>query len=71
VTPVRRGENRDKTLRNHHVVRSLKRVPWPDDGELDALELHLEPAWGGALSVAALVQEIGSLRILGASRLAL
>lgn len=73
-TPVRRGENAHKTLKNDYVVRRLEpvfRVPGgrPEAGETAAgkLSLRLDPEWTrDRLGVAVLLQEVHSRRILAA-----
>ncbi|REK09757.1 MAG: DUF1223 domain-containing protein [Acidobacteria bacterium] len=67
VTPVRRGENGGRTLRNHRVVRSLTRLPWPGVGEPVSTSVAVDPAWGDDLDVAVVVQHRETLEILAAA----
>lgn len=64
VTPVRRGENAGRSLRNDFVVRSIKRA---GAAPLDAdVPLDLDPAWKN-VRVVAFAQDRDSLRIYGAA----
>jgi hypothetical protein len=66
VTPVGRGENARRTLRDDHVVRRLVRAPAPAPEA--TVDLDLEPGWDRRrLAVVAFVQDRRSLRILGAA----
>lgn len=67
VTPVGRGENASKTLRNDRVVRRLERLsdrePF-EAGAVASLELTLEDDWQpDKLSAVAFLQDSESLRI--------
>jgi hypothetical protein len=71
-TPVARGENGGRTLRNDFVVRRLKTAfslePKPGGREERVVRLELEPAWKPEnLGVAAFLQDPKSLRIYAAT----
>ena len=65
VTTIEAGENKGKTLTNHHVVREFRRLgewkgePW----ETSIADLHLDPNQGCAV----IVQSAGQGAILGAA----
>ena len=70
VTPVGRGENARRELRNDRVVRRLVRaLSLPaGGGSADArVQLQVDPAWGADVGVVAFVQEPSTLRILAAT----
>ena len=71
ATKVERGENRNRTLAHSAVVRSLTAIgslPLDTAGRSVSADLPLSPEWQTPrLQVIALVQERGSLRVLGAS----
>jgi hypothetical protein len=63
VTPVRRGENAGRTLRNDFIVRKVQRVgSLPVDTDVP---LNLDPAWKH-VRVVAFAQDRETLRIHGA-----
>jgi hypothetical protein len=71
-TPVKRGENGGRTLKNDHVVRRLEKLGRIDVGEggafREAVEISLPARWARPnLSAVAFVQESGSLAIRGAA----
>ena len=76
VTPVARGENGGRSLRNDFVVRSLRRIAklkagGPAHSQFEA-EAVLDKDWKrSALGVAAFLQDPHSLEIRGAARAAL
>ena len=65
VTVIEAGENKGKTLTNHHVVRELRRLgKWEgEQWELSIADIHLEPNQ----SCAVIVQASGQGAILGAA----
>ena len=65
VTEIEAGENKGKTLTNHHVVRELRRLgEWKGERmELPVTDLRLAPGQGCAV----LVQASGQGAILGAA----
>jgi hypothetical protein len=65
-TEVTAGENSDRTLRNDYVVRQLA---YATDG--DAVTIEIDPAWTGALGVAVLLQDPGTMAIHAATKLPL
>jgi hypothetical protein len=69
-TPVRRGENADRRLRNDRVVRHLARagsLP-AGGGEVDTrLDLPIDAGWSRRLGIVAFVQEPSTLRVLAAA----
>ncbi|MBT8207650.1 MAG: DUF1223 domain-containing protein, partial [Acidimicrobiia bacterium] len=68
TTPVGRGENASKTLRNDRVVRCLERIPESDA----AVRIPLEEEWRrDRLSVAAFLQDMKTLRVYGAAEVPL
>ena len=72
VTPVGRGENADRTLRNDRVVRRLVRAAaWgADDGPTPRARaiLELDPAWSREeLGVAAFLVDPSTSEVLGAA----
>lgn len=72
VTPVKSGENAQRTLRNEFVVRKLFRVfelPGSTGGKRKkAVDLELDPDWKPSnLGIAAFLQDPESLVIHGAS----
>lgn len=71
TTPVGRGENASKTLRNDRVVRRLERVSGLEPmqgGATGWLEFVLEDGWRrDQLSVVAFLQEADSLRVRAAA----
>ena len=71
VTPVKRGENGGKTLRNDHVVRSLEKAGRVEPDAAGAFReeasLKLGSDWARSnLAIVAFVQEARSLAIRGA-----
>jgi len=70
VTPVKRGENGGRTLRNDHVVRSMEKArlePGADGRFRTAASLKLAASWAPKnLAVVAFVQEPRTLAIRGA-----
>ena len=71
-TPVKRGENGGRTLRNDHVVRRLEKVGRIEPGEggafHESVEIALAAGWARPnLSAVAFVQESRSLAIRGAA----
>ena len=68
VTPVGRGENGGRTLRNDYVVRSLSSAGRVDKPARLKTSLRLEKTWDRAhLGVAAFLQDPRSLEIRGAN----
>lgn len=71
TTPVGRGENASKTLRNDRVVRRLERVSGLEPmrgGASGSLEFVVEDSWRrDKLSVVAFLQETDSLRVRAAA----
>jgi len=68
VTPVKRGENAGRSLRNDFVVRRMQRVgalPFNSD-----VPLELDPAWKN-VRVVAFAQDRQTLKIYGASVIAI
>jgi hypothetical protein len=65
-TKVTAGENSDRTLRNDYVVRQLAYAR-----DSDVVTIELDPAWAGALGVAVLLQDQGTMAIQAATKLAL
>ena len=64
VTPVKRGENAGRSLRNDFVVRRMQRIgPLPFDSDVS---LELDPAWKN-VRVVAFAQDPRTLRIYGAA----
>ena len=65
VTVVEAGENKGKTLANHHVVRELRHLgQWRGEAvEVPLADLHLDPGQGCAV----FVQDAGQGAILGAA----
>lgn len=71
VTPVRRGENADRTLRNERVVRWLARAAEWRGGTGSShrvrVEVDLDPRWAdGDLGVAAFLTDPATSRVLAA-----
>ena len=67
-TPVARGENGGKTLRNDYVVRSLRRAGRLTASESLTASLQLDGQWNPSrIGVAAFLQDPRSLEIRGAS----
>ena len=71
LTPVRRGENRGRKLRNYNVVRQLSRVATWRGKALDMAVTVPEMVPGGGQACAVLVQSKETGRILGAAALSL
>lgn len=71
ATPVGRGENAAKLLRNDRVVRHLERLPnleWAKPGTGTSVEITLEDGWRRSeLTVVTFLQELETLRILAAA----
>ncbi|SRR6266852_9342493 len=69
LTPVARGENSGRSLRNDFVVRSVRRVGSLDKGPVDAeVPLQLDASWKRhPLRAVAFVQDRETLRIYGAA----
>jgi hypothetical protein len=65
-TEVTAGENSDRTLRNDYVVRQLAYAQ-----DSDAVTIEIDPAWTGALGVAVLLQDPGTMAIHAATKLPL
>ena len=65
-TKVTAGENSDRTLRNDYVVRQLAYA-----SDSDAVSIEIDPAWTGALGVAVLLQDPGTMAIHAAIKLPL
>jgi hypothetical protein len=67
-TPVGRGENARRTLRNDRVVRRLERVDRvPSRSQTAAVEIGLEPEWRrDRLSIAAFLQDSETLHVSAA-----
>ena len=65
VTVIEAGENKGKTLTNHHVVREFRRLgEWNgEQWEVSIADLHLAPDQGCAV----IVQSAGQGAILGAA----
>ena len=65
VTEIVAGENKGKTLTNHHVVRELRRLgEWKGERwEVSVADIHLAPNQ----SCAVIVQSVGQGAILGAA----
>ena len=75
-TPVKKGENGGRTLRNEFVVRSLGRAATfrAKKGSVVRADvpLAIDPGWNGArLSAVAFAQDPRTLRIYGGARIAL
>jgi hypothetical protein len=72
LTPVARGENGGRTLKNDYVVRTLKRAGRLTTSSKESARLGLSKSWNRArLGVAAFLQDPASLEIRGASARAL
>jgi hypothetical protein len=72
-TPVGRGENASKTLRNDFVVRRLQRAFQLDgvQGGRATVAVPLDPVWNRAnLGVAAFLQDLRSRQVFAATSLA-
>jgi hypothetical protein len=68
VTPVARGENGGRTLRNDYVVRGLRRAGRVEKASRQTATLPLEKGWNrDRLGVAAFLQDPSSLEIRGAT----
>lgn len=72
VTPIERGENEGRTLRNDFIVRRLATAfslePTAGTREQKSLTLKLHPSWKREnLGVAAFLQDPGTMRIHGAT----
>jgi hypothetical protein len=65
-TEITSGENSDRTLRNDYVVRQLAYAK-----DSDAVSIEIDPAWTGALGVAVLLQDQGTMTIHAATKLPL
>lgn len=66
VTPVGRGENNGKTLRNDHVVRRLLEV----SSGVPSVDIVLDPSWNrNQLGLVAFVQDGDTLAVRGAAKL--
>ncbi len=71
LTPVRRGENRGRQLRNYNVVRRLSRIATWRGKALDMAVTVPDMVPGGGQACAVLVQSKETGRILGAAALGL
>jgi hypothetical protein len=73
LTPVARGENSGRSLRNDFVVRSVRRVGSLDKGPIDAdVPLQLDATWKQhPLRAVAFAQDRETLRIYGAATTAI
>ena len=71
LTPVRRGENRGRKLRNYNVVRQLSRIATWRGKALDMAVTVPDMVLGGGRACAVLVQSTETGRILGAAALGL
>ncbi len=71
LTPVRRGENRGRQLRNYKVVRRLSRIATWRGKALDMAVTVPDMVPGGGQACAVLVQSKETGRILGAAALGL
>jgi hypothetical protein len=73
VTPVARGENSGRSLRNDFVVRRVQRIGSLDKASVDAdLPLELDAVWKQhPLHVVAFAQDRQTLRIYGAASAAI
>ncbi len=71
LTPVRRGENRGRKLRNYNVVRQLSRIATWRGRALDMAVTVPDMVPGGGRACAVLVQSKATGRILGAAALGL
>jgi hypothetical protein len=71
LTPVRRGENRGRKLRNYNVVRQLSRIATWRGRALDMAVTVPDMTPGGGRTCAVLVQSTETGRILGAAALGL
>jgi len=72
ITPVKRGENLGRTLRNDRVVRTLRQAfllpGTPGAHHAETLTVALDPRWNkGHLGVAVFLQDPGSMRIHAAA----
>lgn len=65
-TEITSGENSDRTLRNDYVVRQLAYAK-----DSDVVSIEIDPAWTGALGVAVLLQDQGTMAIHAATKLPL
>lgn len=65
-TKVTSGENSDRTLRNDYVVRQLAYAK-----DSDVVTIEIDPAWTGALGVAVLLHDPGTMAIHAATKLPL
>ncbi|MEO8218617.1 MAG: DUF1223 domain-containing protein [Acidobacteriota bacterium] len=69
-TPVKRGENAGRDLRNDHIVRRLVNIGTihHGDGTVRSVSVKLDPGWNRRnLEFVALLQDPSSLRIYGAA----
>ncbi len=71
LTPVKRGENRGRNLRNYNVVRRLSRIATWRGKALDMPVTVPDMVLGGGRACAVLVQSTETGRILGAAALGL
>ena len=71
LTPVRRGENKGRKLRNYNVVRQLTRIATWRGKALDMAITVPDMVPGGGQACAVLVQSTETGRILGAAALGL
>ena len=71
LTPVRRGENKGRKLRNYNVVRQLSRIATWRGKALDMAFTVPDMVPGGGRACAVLVQSKETGRILGAAALGL
>ncbi len=71
LTPVKRGENRGRKLRNYNVVRRLSRIATWRGKALDMSVTVPDMVLGGGRACAVLVQSTETGRILGAAALGL
>ncbi|MFB3134405.1 MAG: DUF1223 domain-containing protein, partial [Rhodospirillales bacterium] len=71
LTPVRRGENKGRKLRNYNVVRQLSRIATWRGKALDMAVTVPDMVAGDGRACAVLVQSTETGRILGAAALGL
>ena len=73
LTPVARGENSGRSLRNDFVVRTMRRVGSLDKGPISAdVPLQLDASWKQhPLRAVVFAQDRETLRIYGAATVAL
>jgi len=70
-TPVKRGENGGRTLKNYNVVRAMRRIGTWEGKALQIPATLADMSYDGGDDCVVLVQSIATGRILGAAKLAL